>query len=71
MGKNSEIIELPESLRKRIAEKYQEASSMCMKIQAERDIIVRSFVLGFLSSIPESENKHFDLSDDMSYLIKK
>lgn len=71
INNDSNSIVLPELLQRRIEQQYKTAQDMTNKIQAERDTIVRSLVLGYLASVEGSEDKHYELSEDHRVLLLK
>lgn len=71
INNDSNSIVLPELLQRRIEQQYKTAQDMTNKIQAERDTIVRSLVLGYLTSVEGSENKNYELSEDYRVLLLK
>lgn len=70
-AKETTDIVLPEVLVQRIQAQYKSADDIIQKVYNERDTVVRSMVLGYLSSVPGAENLHYELSADGRRLVQK
>ena len=64
------IIDLPESLSKRIKAEYKILSDQVERLQLQTDMTCRTLLEGFMAALPETEGKHFNLSEDKTKLIE-
>lgn len=65
------VIDLPESLSKRIEAEYKMLQDQVQRLQHQTDNICRTLLEGFMAALPETEGRNFNLSADKTKLIEQ